>query len=81
MGVLVVEGMIVEWLKWFGDWVECDEIVCFVIIDKIDVEIFLLVVGWLVKILVELGDIVDVGIFFVELDAGVCLGEVYFEEY
>jgi len=64
-GVLMVDGMIIWWLKVVGDCVEEGEVVCEVEIEKVNVEVEVFVIGMLYEIFLGPGVIVDVGMFIV----------------
>ncbi|MBS1680040.1 MAG: 2-oxo acid dehydrogenase subunit E2 [Actinobacteria bacterium] len=80
MGISVAEGTIVAWRKQPGDRVEADEPVCDVSTDKVDVEIPAPGAGRLARILVEVGETVEVGEVLAELEVGVKPGESAPEE-
>ena len=61
MGESVMEGTILTWLKKVGDEIEQDESVLEVATDKVDTEVPATHAGTLVEILVEEGDVVQVG--------------------
>lgn len=61
MGESVMEGEIIEWLKNIGDSVEADEPLLEIATDKIDTEVPSPESGILLEILVESGDVVEVG--------------------
>lgn len=61
MGESVMEGEIIEWLKNIGDSVEADEPLLEIATDKIDTEVPSPESGTLLEILVESGDVVEVG--------------------
>jgi 2-oxoglutarate dehydrogenase E2 component (dihydrolipoamide succinyltransferase) len=61
MGVSIVEGTVVAWLKQPGDWVEKDEPVLEISSDKIDTEVPSPASGRLEDILVAVGETVEVG--------------------
>lgn len=75
-GESVIEGMVICWFKQEGDMVEFDEFFVEVLIDKVDIEIFLLVVGVLIKIIVQEDDMVEVGGEFVVIGDVKDVGEV-----
>ncbi|WP_291727611.1 dihydrolipoamide acetyltransferase family protein [Bernardetia sp.] len=61
MGESVMEGTILTWLKEVGDEIEQDESVLEVATDKVDTEVPATHAGTLVEILVEEGEVVQVG--------------------
>jgi pyruvate/2-oxoglutarate dehydrogenase complex dihydrolipoamide acyltransferase (E2) component len=61
MGVSVAEGTVVEWKKQVGDWVEADEVIAAISTDKIDTDVEAPASGRLEKIVVEVGETVEVG--------------------
>ena len=61
MGESIMEGTILKWLKKEGDNINEDESVLEVATDKVDTEIPSTCSGKIIKILVEEGDIVNVG--------------------
>src|SRR5690625_2533227 len=61
MGESVMEDEIIEWLKNIGDSVEDDEPLLEIATDKIDTEVPSPESGILLEILVESGDVVEVG--------------------
>lgn len=61
MGESVMEGEIIEWLKNIGDSVDADEPLLEIATDKIDTEVPSPESGTLLEILVESGDVVEVG--------------------
>ena len=61
MGVSVAEGTVVEWKKQVGDWVEADEVIASISTDKIDTDVEAPATGRLEKIVVDVGETVDVG--------------------
>ncbi|QCK14684.1 dihydrolipoamide acetyltransferase family protein [Mangrovivirga cuniculi] len=61
MGESVMEGTILTWLKQVGDTIEQDESVLEVATDKVDTEVPATHAGVLKEILVEEGDVVEVG--------------------
>ncbi len=61
LGVSVVEGTVVKWLKAPGEPVEADEPLCEIDTDKIVTDIPSTVAGTLAEILVDEGETVEVG--------------------
>ena len=61
MGVSVAEGTVVEWKKQVGDWVEADEVIAAISTDKIDTDVEAPAAGRLERIVVGVGETVDVG--------------------
>jgi pyruvate/2-oxoglutarate dehydrogenase complex dihydrolipoamide acyltransferase (E2) component len=61
MGESIMEGTILNWLKKEGDRIEQDESVLEVATDKVDTEVPATHAGVLQKILVESGQVVEVG--------------------
>lgn len=61
MGESVAEGTVAKWLKQPGDKVERDENILEISTDKIDVEVPAPAAGYLLQILVEEGQTVEVG--------------------
>ncbi|NMM50218.1 dihydrolipoamide acetyltransferase family protein [Marinigracilibium pacificum] len=61
MGESVMEGTILTWLKQVGDTIEQDESVLEVATDKVDTEVPATHAGVLKEILVQEGDVVQVG--------------------
>ena len=61
MGESIMEGTILTWLKKEGDTIEQDESVLEVATDKVDTEVPATHAGTLAKILVQEGDVVQVG--------------------
>lgn len=61
MGESIMEGTILTWLKKEGDTIEQDESVLEVATDKVDTEVPATEAGILEKILVQEGDVVQVG--------------------
>lgn len=61
MGESIMEGTILTWLKNEGDTIEQDESVLEVATDKVDTEVPATHAGTLEKILVQEGDVVQVG--------------------
>jgi pyruvate/2-oxoglutarate dehydrogenase complex dihydrolipoamide acyltransferase (E2) component len=80
MGVSVVEGTVVGWLKQPGDWVEKDEPVLEVSTDKIDTEVPSPVSGRLEEIVVEVGETVDVGTVLARIATDARPGEPHASE-
>ena len=72
MGESIMEGTILTWLKKEGDTIEQDESVLEVATDKVDTEVPALHAGTLHKILVQEGDVVQVGapIAIIETEGG-----------
>ncbi len=61
MGESIMEGTILKWLKKEGDSINEDESVLEVATDKVDTEIPSICTGKILKILVNEGDVVEVG--------------------
>lgn len=61
MGTSVTEGELIAWLKQPGDRVEADEALCEISTDKVDSECPSPVAGVLAEVLVEAGEVVEVG--------------------
>ena len=61
MGESIMEGTILKWLKKEGDHIDEDESILEIGTDKVDTEIPSIYNGKLKKILVNEGDIVQVG--------------------
>lgn len=61
MGTSITEGELIAWLKQPGDSVAADEPLCEISTDKIDSECPSPVAGVLAEILVEVGEVVEVG--------------------
>ncbi|MCU0355917.1 MAG: 2-oxo acid dehydrogenase subunit E2 [Cytophagales bacterium] len=61
MGESIIEGTILNWLKKEGDRIEQDEAVLEVATDKVDTEVPATHAGVLRQILVQAGDVVQVG--------------------
>lgn len=76
MGESIMEGTILTWLKKEGDTIEQDESVLEVATDKVDTEVPALHAGTLHKILVQEGDVVQVGaaIAIIETEGGAAAG-------
>lgn len=70
MGESVMEGEIIEWLKNIGDSVEADEPLLEIATDKIDTEVPSPESGTLLEVLVEAGDVVEVGQAIAVIGAG-----------
>lgn len=72
MGESIMEGTILTWLKKEGETIEQDESVLEVATDKVDTEVPALHAGVLHKILVNEGDVVQVGapIAIIETEGG-----------
>ncbi|MBN9623260.1 MAG: E3 binding domain-containing protein, partial [Actinobacteria bacterium] len=62
MGTSMSEGTIIAWLKAVGDEVAADESICEISTDKVDSEIPAPAAGTLAEILVEAGQVVEVGV-------------------
>jgi len=77
MGVSVVEGTVVEWLKQPGDWVEADEIIASISTDKIDTDVESPAGGRVQEILVEVGATVDVGTVMARIATDAIPGEAH----
>ena len=61
LGESVVEGTVARWLVAVGDRVEIDQPLCEVTTDKVDAEIPAPTAGIVEQILVEEGEVVEVG--------------------
>jgi 2-oxoglutarate dehydrogenase E2 component (dihydrolipoamide succinyltransferase) len=70
LGVSVVEGTVIRWLKQPGDHVDADEPLCEVDTDKIVTDIPSPATGVLAEILVEVGVIVEVGTLLARIASG-----------
>lgn len=64
LSFIMIEGKIVFWIKFFGDKVEKGEIVLVVELDKVDMDVEFFNEGYLVVILVLVGEEVFVGVIF-----------------
>lgn len=62
MGTSITEGEVIAWLKQPGDAVAADESICEISTDKVDSEIPAPCAGTLAEILVEAGQVVEVGV-------------------
>jgi pyruvate/2-oxoglutarate dehydrogenase complex dihydrolipoamide acyltransferase (E2) component len=62
MGTSITEGEVIGWLKQPGDAVAADESICEISTDKVDSEIPAPAAGTLAEILVEAGQVVEVGV-------------------
>jgi len=62
MGTSITEGEVIAWLKQPGDAVAADESICEISTDKVDSEIPAPAAGTLAEILVEAGQVVEVGV-------------------
>jgi len=69
LGVSVVEGTVIRWLKQPGDRVDADEPLCEVDTDKIVTDIPSPAAGTLAEILVNEGETVEVGVVLARLSA------------
>jgi 2-oxoglutarate dehydrogenase E2 component (dihydrolipoamide succinyltransferase) len=67
LGVSVTDGVVIEWHKAEGDLIRTDEVVCDVATDKVDTEVAAPFDAVLGKILVAVGETVDVGAPLAEL--------------
>jgi 2-oxoglutarate dehydrogenase E2 component (dihydrolipoamide succinyltransferase) len=81
MGISVSEGMILEWRKQPGDWIEADETIADVTTDKVDVEIPSPATGRVTRIIAEQGKTVPVGEVIAEIDVGAKAGEAHPDEH
>jgi len=70
MGESVMEGTILNWLKKVGDKIEQDESILEVATDKVDTEIPSTHAGVLKEVLVQEGDVVQVGKTIAIIDTG-----------
>ncbi len=61
MGESITEGTVIEWSKNIGDYVEQDETLLEIATDKVDSEVPAPEAGYLVEILAEAGDTIEVG--------------------
>ncbi len=77
MGESIMEGTILKWLKQEGDAIEQDESVLEIATDKVDTEVPATHSGVLKKILVQEGDVVQVGnpIAVIDQNTGEATGE------
>jgi pyruvate/2-oxoglutarate dehydrogenase complex dihydrolipoamide acyltransferase (E2) component len=80
MGVSVAEGMVAEWHKQPGDWIEADEPMCVISTDKIDTDVPAPASGRVVEILVPEGETVDVGTVLARIDTEASPGESHAAE-
>lgn len=56
-----MEVIIFKWVKQVGDFVEEDEIIFEIVIDKVDFEVFFLVDGVIWEILFQEDEMVEIG--------------------
>ena len=61
MGESIMEGTVIEWSKNIGDYVEQDETLLEIATDKVDSEVPAPESGYLVEILAEAGETIEVG--------------------
>jgi pyruvate/2-oxoglutarate dehydrogenase complex dihydrolipoamide acyltransferase (E2) component len=69
MGTSITEGEVIAWLKQPGDPVAADESICEISTDKVDSEIPAPAAGTLAEILVEAGQVVEVGVTLARIAA------------
>lgn len=69
MGTSITEGEVIAWLKRPGDAVAADESICEISTDKVDSEIPAPSAGTLAEILVEAGQVVEVGVTLARIAA------------
>lgn len=68
MGDSISEGVLSEWLKEEGDWLDMDDVVCVVETDKVSVDIRAPVAGVLKKKLFSADDTLETGVDIMVID-------------
>ena len=76
MGESIMECTVIQWLKQPGDRIEADESLLEVATDKVDTEVPAIEAGILLEVLVQKGDVVQIGdvIARIETEVGVSNG-------
>ncbi len=67
-GETVTEGELTRWLVGVGDSVVVDQPIAEISTDKVDAEVVASAAGTVTALLVEVGDVVEVGVALIELD-------------